>query len=344
MTRILAWIITWQSVKLTVLATFGIALAGCAATTAQIIPTARPTETETPVITATNTPESIVTDTPVPSPARLEFGSGPTPTSIFGPTRTPNPDEPTPTQPADPSAPRIEFFTTSASSVEPGGALTLFWSIRNVNRAVIYRLDRGGNPVEVINIGAEGRYQFQTSRRDRGQIDFRLVAGENQRQVEARLTVPLACPIAWFFGPSPAECPDNAAVETRIIEQTFERGRMLYLADTDQVYVLFNDGQSPAWISFPNLYDPEVHPESLDNFPTGPGQFQPIARLGFVWRGNDSVRNRLGLGTNPEVEYEGFYQTATLDGGGTGLYISSINQVVLQLLPRGNAWQLITAP
>jgi hypothetical protein len=119
---------------------------------------------------------------------------------------------------------------------------------------------------------------------------------------------------------------------------------MVYVGVQDQIYVLFNDGQSPAWTSFPNLYDPAQHPESLENFPTGPGQFQPIARLGFVWRGNDSVRNRLGLGIEQQVEYNGFIQTATLDDGGDSLYISSVNAVVLQLLPRGTSWQIITAP
>jgi len=44
--------------------------------------------------------------------------------------------------------------------------------------------------------------------------------------------------------------------ETLIKEQTFERGRMVYIADENTVYVLFNDGGSPAWTEFENQYDP----------------------------------------------------------------------------------------
>ena len=72
-----------------------------------------------------------------------------------------------------------------------------------------------------------------------------------------------------------------------------------------------------------------------------PGLYQPVAILGFVWRGRDIVRNRLGLALLPEVNYQGVYQiSAALDGAET-LYISSADGSALQLLPAGAAWRII---
>ena len=165
--------------------------------------------------------------------------------------------------------------------------------------------------------------------------------GEAALRVEQTLSIPLACPVQWFFEPSPVECPQNEADETFLIEQQMERGRLVYVASRNRVYALFNDGSQPAWISFQNLYDPSVHPESLDNFVPPAGFFQPIARLGFVWRGNDTVRNRLGLGVNAEFGFEGFVQTAPLQSGGDDLYISSSDGAALKLSPGGEIWQIM---
>jgi hypothetical protein len=322
----------------------GLLLTGCAATTSQIIPTARPSPTPTLTAAPTDTPDRAATLTAAPSATDIQPTAGPSPTSLFGPTRTPLPGAPTATNPPDLNAPRIEYFSSDSDAVAPGGTLTLFWSTQNVDRAVIYRLDRAGERTEVINVNPAGNYTYQTRRADRGEINFVLIAEEQEAAVQQRLTVPLACPIAWFFGPPPTECPNDEAVETTITEQTFERGRMIYIAATNQIYVLFNDENDPAWIQFDNRYDPAIHPESLENFPGGPGTFQPIAELGFVWRGNDTVRNRLGLGTTAAEAFDGFLQDATLVDGNDALYISSTNATVLELLPRGGAWQLITAP
>jgi hypothetical protein len=56
------------------------------------------------------------------------------------------------------------------------------------------------------------------------------------------------------------------------------------------------------------------------------------------------VRNRLGLALEPEVRYDGTYQTANTASNDENLYISSVDGTVLQLLPEGAAWQIITPP
>ena len=319
-------------------------ISGCSATTPQIIPTERPTSTPIPSVTPSATPDTNSTPTLTPSPLVVSATGGPSPTPLFGATRTPAGDEPTATRILNPNAARIEFFTADSSVVAPGSSVTLFWSTRNATSAVIYQLNRGGERERLWNVGPDGNVTISTGRHDRGQVDFLLVVGEGALQAQQTLSVPLACPIQWFFSPSPEECPNEEAEETLLIEQSFERGRMVYMQDSDLIYVLLNDGYEPAWIAFENRYNPEIHPELEESFVPAPGFYQPIAKLGFVWRGNDTVRNRLGLGSEPELQYNGFIQRATLRDGAESLYISSTNATVLQLLSGGDVWQIITLP
>jgi hypothetical protein len=326
---------------LTVAGIAALLVGGCAATVTPVIPTERPTVTPSATASPTTTADANIppTDTPPPAPPT----GGPSPTPLFGATRTPSGDEPTNTPPPNPNAPRIEFFTSADPVAAPGSTITLFWSARGADRAVIYRLDRSGERTLVWNVGPDGNMPVQTRASDRGQVDFLLIVGDGPSQVEQSLSIPLACPVAWFFDPPLEQCPDDEAEETFLIEQTFERGRMIFVGARNRVYVLFNDGFTPAWVSFENRYDPAQHPEILENLVPPPGFYQPIARLGFVWRGNDTVRNRLGLGINPELVFDGYIQTVT-SGSSAELYISSADASVLNIVPGGEQWRIITLP
>lgn len=314
---------------------------GCTATTAQIIPTERPTITPTFTTEPTNTPEFMVTLTNTPRPTPL---GGATPTPLFGPTRTPAPDEPTPTRAVNPNAPRIEFFTSDSVAVAPGEEVTLFWSVRGADSTVIYQLSRTGERERLWNVETAGNLTITTRNRDRGQVIFLLSATNNVLTNEQTLSIPLACPVQWFFGPPPEECPEEDAQQTLIIEQQFQSGRMVYIGNTNVVYVLFNDGATPKWLRFDNRYDPAIHPESQENFVPPPNLYQPIGILGFIWRGNDTVRNRLQLATNVQISFDGFTQNAFTFTNTPSLYISSTDATVLQLLGNGDDWQIITAP
>lgn len=317
------------------------ALSGCAAGTVQVIPTARPTDTPTPSPAPTSTPDpDAPTATPTITPT---LPGGATATPLLGPTRTPSGDETRPPPAANPNAPRIEFFTSDKITAAPGEEVTLFWSTRGATRTVIYQLNRSGERERLWNVGTDGTQRVSTRLRDRGQVDFLLVATHGSLETEQRLSIPLACPVEWFFEPSPAECPDVEAVETFLIEQPFERGRMLYIGSRNQVYALFNDGFEPAWVARENRYDPAIHPEREEAFVPPPDRYQPVGRLGFAWR-SDVIRNRLGLALQPELAYDGFVQVYTLPNGTEILYISSRDATVLQLLPRGESWQIITIP
>ncbi len=315
-------------------------LTACGATFEQIIPTDRPTETATFTPSPTRTPgrgEPTITPTFVPMTAT----GGPSPTPLLGATITSVVVNVAPTQ-LNPNAPRIEFFTSdSILGVAPGSTLTLFWSTRGADTAVIYRLDRSGQRTQLWNVPPDGSLAVATRSSERGTVEFVLSVGEAVLLTEMQLSIPLACPDPWFFSPAPNDCPTSPAEPSALIEEVFERGRMLYIAPTDTVYVLFNDGFEPAWIDFDNRYDPTVHPESLESFIPPPGFYQPIAILGYLWRGNDTVRNRLGLALQPQSDYEGFVQSAFATEGTENMYVSSVDGSVLLLVPGGESWQII---
>ncbi len=315
-----------------------LAISACGATARQVIPTARPTATQT--LTPTVTPTPGIGATPTVTPRSV--ASGPTPTPLFGPTSTAVALLSTVTRPPNPNAPRIEFFTTNVQQVEPGGQVTLFWSVRGVRNAIIYRLDASGARGNLWNVPPDGNLPVTISRRDRGQATFLLSAGEGDLETTQSLSIPLSCPDPWFFQPAPDTCPVGPAEATTIVEEPFERGRMIYIQSRNRVYALFNDGRTPAWLSFENKYNPAVDKESEESFVPPPDRFQPVKIIGFVWRGNDVVRNRLGLGTAAETQYDGFIQTVK-NGDKEDLYVNSSDKSVLQLLPGGDAWQIITA-
>jgi len=312
----------------------------CEATALPVVPTDLPTPTASFTPSPTRTPGGEPSMTPLPT--QVAASGGPTATPLFGATRTPLPANfPTATRIFNPNAPRIDFFTSDPLSVEPGAAVTLFWSARNVNTAVIYRLDVEGQRSEVFNVAPDGSLAVTTARSDRGELRFELVAGEGANAAEARITIPLRCPVAWFFSPAPEDCPTDNPLETRVVDQTMERGRMVFVEANNVVYVLFNDGQQPAWLSFENEYDPQVHRERDPNAP--PEFIQPLAELGFVWRNDERIRSRLGLGLVEATAFDGFLQTQPA-GRQEMIYISGANGVVLQLMPGNELWQIIGAP
>ncbi len=321
-------------------------LTACSPAAQPIIPTDRPTHTPTLATIAPESPPASPTHAETPTPAAT---GGPSPTPLLGPTRTPEGALGLPTRPANPNAPVIEFFRASPEVATPGGSFTLFWSTRNVTEAAIYRLDAEGQRTLVYNVEPYGRQTITLSARERVQVAYELAIGAGAGEAIQRLVIPLACPVPWFFAPAPDSCPIREASATPIIEQPFERGRMFFIEETRQIYVLFNDGSTPRWNVYDDRYNPAIHAErdpAFDQAFAGTGLVQPVARLGYLWRGLDTVRNRLGSGLAPEQRFEGLRQTApTRDpnyAGREDVFITASDGTVIQLLPNGSQWQILT--
>lgn len=309
-------------------------LSSCGAQAVVIVPTAQPTPTVTPTPAPTRTPDRAATATLTPT-----LPGGATTTPLFGAPIVATGIVPT-ARALNPNAARIEFFTTDVLSIAPGQPVNLYWSTLGTSDAAIYRIE-GGLRAQVWNVAPDGSLSVPTRRSDRGALDFVLSAGEGDQRVEQSLSVPLSCPDIWFFQPPPQACPAGAPQETTVSEQPFERGRLAYIGVSNTLVALFNDGSAPAWESFPNRYDPAVHPEFEPSFQPPPGFYQPVRALGFLWRGNDRTRNRLGLATQPQSDFSGFTQSSVNADDALTLYITSADGSVLELLPEGELWRII---
>ncbi len=316
----------------------------CEPARVQVIPTQQPSAVPTVTGTTERSPQRALTPSPTVTRATVQPTGGPSPTALLGPSRTPPPDAAatdTPSGPRSPNAPRIEFFTSDLLAVEPGGEVNLYWSARNADAAVIYRLNARNERTQVWNVAPDGSLPVQTRASDRGELRFVISVGETEDYTELTLAIPLECPIIWFFDPAPDACPNEAPEESLMIEQPFERGRMLFVESRNIVYALFNDGSRPAWLAVENRYDPAIHAESEPDFVPPAGLVQPIRELGLLWRANDLVRNRLGLGLQEPSTYQGFAQTAANASATDDLYLSSGDGQVLLIVPGGDQWQII---
>src|SRR5688572_7052853 len=196
--------------------------AACGASAVPLVPTDVPTPTETFTPSPTRTPGRDSTPTPRPTQVAADGTSGATSTPLFGPTHAAQGESLTATRELNPNAPRIEFFTADVLSVAPGETFTLFWSTRNVSAATIYRLDRDGSRSQLWNVPADGSLAVSTRRSDRELVEFVLSVDADTGQIEEILSLPLSCPDAWFFESAPETCPQDAPLETRVIEQQFE--------------------------------------------------------------------------------------------------------------------------
>jgi hypothetical protein len=311
----------------------------CGAAAEPVLPTVRPTHTLTQQasLTPTRTPTATPTRTQVP----VAVTGGPSPTPVIGelPTRPRYTQTPT-TEAILPGALQIEYFTSSATSLAPGDSLTLFWSVKGVDTAIIYRLDAGGKREQLWNVRRAGSLEVETRPSDRGIVQFLLYAGDDSTHIEQSLVVPFTCSETWFFEPQPEGCPSSPPIPSAEVQQTFERGSMIWVQSQARIYVLFNDGQKPAWAYFPDEFS-EGQPESDPAFAPPQGLFQPIRGFGLVWRTRPGIRDRLGWATSTEMPSDGMLQgDATVEGG--VMYIRATDGAIFQLSDRGANWKLIT--
>ena len=181
---------------------------GCGATAVQIIPTARPTATETPTDAPTRTPARDVTPTISPTSPPMTATGGPSPTPLFGATRTSVVAATSDQTSLNPNAPRIEFFTSDAAAVAPGSTVTLYWSTRGARDAVIYQLERGVRN-RLWNVGPDGSLPVQTSRSDRGTVDFVLSVGEGSQYTEQNALDPAGVPGCMVLPAAAGSLPDR---------------------------------------------------------------------------------------------------------------------------------------
>ncbi|HEC21946.1 MAG TPA: hypothetical protein ENI95_03400 [Chloroflexi bacterium] len=331
--------------------------AGCAGWLSDV-PTIEPLPTLTPSVTSP--PDSIASAgslTPfTPSPTATVTLT-PTPAELpLQPTATPRPGQEQ-TAPAPPSGavppPEILYFVAFPEQVEPGQSVLLFWSSEGGTSAAVYRLNADGTPGQTWAVATEG--SLTVTPRATGHNEVYVLAVTNGlTTVEQPVYIATICTQAWFFAPPPEEgCPDGPARSTQAVTQTFERGRMFWLAETDEIIVLFDDlpplsdlleegegeDRPPAWISLPDPYV-EGEPEIDETIQPPEGFTQPRRGFGTVWRTVPDVRDRLGWALGEERGYEMLFQSETI-GEERQLYFTDDLGAVIRLVPGGEGWLVI---
>ncbi len=319
-------------------------LSACGGNAQPPIVTVAPTATPTALPTLTQTRAAgfaWVTATPLPTALPHTATPGPSPTSPLAPTLSPAPATLTATRVPTRAGLSVEYFTTDSESVRPGDTVTLFWSVRGANTARIYRLDADGERVAPgWDVRASGKLTVRTRPQDREVARFVLEARTEEAQVEQVLLIPLRCTEAWFFEPAPDACPSGPPQASLEAEQTFERGRMIWVQAQDRIYVIFEDGRSPEWARYPDNFE-EGDAELDDTIVPPPGLLQPIRGFGLVWRSNPRVRERLGWATSPEVAFDGMFQADALEPSVATFYVRTRDGGILALDAQTRTWEML---
>ncbi|MBN1680966.1 MAG: hypothetical protein JW966_11815 [Anaerolineae bacterium] len=323
-------------------------LGACGGNTQPSIMTIVPSVTyTTAALPAAATVITTQTATPVPAtPTSHPATSGPSPTSPLAPTRSPVPRTQTATAATGPNEagnPAIEYFTTNSESVAPGGSVTLFWSVRGAERARIFRLNADDERIFRWDVAASDEITVTTGEDDHDVARFLLTAEVDGAEVDQLLVIPLQCSETWFFSPGPGTCPAGPPQISDEAEQTFERGRMIWVGSQDRVYVLFDDGDSPGWTQYPDNFE-EGTPERDDTLAAPAGLQQPIRGFGLIWRENARVRERLGWATSPEVPFEGMFQSNSNEPDSGVLYLRTRDGGILGLDTTSNEWESVPLP
>ena len=316
-------------------------VSACGASSQPVFPTLRPTETPSPEPSQTPSPAFTAAAASATPVSAQTLTAGPSATSVVGLVIT-QPRSTLTSTPYDAQSGdlQIEYFTTNASTVKPGDTLTLFWSVKGVETATLYRLDASGKRKKIAEVERTGTLDVKTLDTDRDVVQFMLTIGDAASHVEQSLAVPVTCPEVSVFDPHAEGCAQGPSTASAEVEQTFEHGTMIWVQVQLRIYVLFDDGRQPAWASYPDDFkdgqpanDPSLSPPAALR--------QPVRGFGLVWRTQPGVRDRLGWATASEAPFDGEFQgDATVEGG--QMYLRARDGKVLALSSKGTSWKWIT--
>lgn len=320
-------------------------LSACGGNAQPVIVTEQPTATFTEVTTPTAEVAGVVYVTATPVPTRDPGSStpGPSPTNPLAPTLSPIPETPTATMEPTLAGLLVLYFTTDSEYVTPGNNVTLFWSVRGADRVRIYRLDDQGARIYRWDVNTEGKITVGTNAGDREATRFLLTAETGGASIEQELVIPLRCPEFWFFEPAPDACPAAPSQVSSQVEQTFERGRMIWVETEARIYVIFEDGLAPGWAQYPDNFA-EGDPDRDETLIPPPGMLQPIRGFGLVWRANPRVQERLGWATTQEVPFEGMYQADSAEPSVATVYLRARDGGILALDAQTGEWEVLPPP
>jgi len=305
------------------------------------------TSTETPTTVPTAVPVvELPTETPV-SASEMATPTMPA-TPIVPPAQTSTPQHATgATLPSPTSALFIRAFNVVAEDVGTGKRLTFTWETSGASTARIVSgtSQRFARWWDVLPSGTLTVELPGTNYRD---PTMALMAQDQSgNQVIESVIVDWPCQYDYFFDPAPIMCPSYEATFTSAAEQAFQNGRTIWLEEIrgidvvteGVILILYNDNQ---WQSFDDTWTSEDL-ESDPGVVPPEGLLQPVRGFGKIWRGNESVREKLGWALSPERGFESAWQWQAQESLPAIAYVRTIDGDVIRLYgsDSGN-WEYVT--
>jgi len=206
----------------------------------------------------------------------------------------------------------IRAFSVVAENVGTGKRLTFTWETSGASTARIVSgtSQRFARWWDVLPSGTLTVELPGTNYRD---PTMALMAQDQSgNQVIESVIVDWPCQYDYFFDPAPIMCPLYEATFMSAAEQAFQNGRAIWLEEIrgidvvteGVILILYNDNQ---WQSFDDTWTRE-EPESDSGAVPPEGFYQPVRGFGKIWRGNESVREKLGWALSPERAFESAWQ------------------------------------
>ncbi len=312
------------------------------------LPTEAPTkspepEVHSPLPTGT-APPTVQSPTALPEPTASA-------TALPEPTQTPT-QTPLPT--AEPAGPEIQAFAATPAEVRNvGDAVQLSWAAVG-EQAELCSTNCFG-PTGCQEVPLSGERSIESDEVSLYTNGFALrVTANGQTAIEA-VTVRFLCENlrTWFFDPPPPYCPAGEPTTSYAAGQSFERGLMIWVEDTDEFYVFDSEPDPSGLLIYHSTVGLILKPGASEWNRVGEdppaGLYEPVSGFGLIWRGEvewpevGDVRERLGWATEPEFGFDTTSQYAILAcPRGWTAYVRGPHGEILRLGPASTAgWPLV---
>ena len=269
----------------------------------------------TPVIPLRPTPEiasTQVAHTPVPVTETPQVVTAPPPV-VTALSITPTATFQNPNMPASPPGACAPFrkqmklygcvmkFTVDPNTVAAGGTVTFTWEVTGTKKVGLELYHFQGVAVgpgfrSWANLPISGSLSVQLSDLETGVYPLRLWADDPTTGGFAYSAIGYACFEPFFpvrrFVPGIDFCMGGAPIATRIVQQDFEHGRMVWLESEESVYILFepDSGVTPAEWTIPGVKD-SSQPATLRAVTPPAGKYQPQNEFGKIWERYDLLKS-----------------------------------------------------
>jgi len=211
-----------------------------------------------------------------------------------------------PTTPAPPQAQavepppgnRIQSFSATPSTINPGAPITLAWRTLGTTGVIVEQSVPNVIATNVVVNAASPEGTAVVYAPDYAAYDVIYTLYTPDRAESRQVTVAVHCPYTFFFG-SADGCPSGPVRDVGMVYQAFEGGFMLWRGDTNEIYAFYDDGGMQVFLEQDYANLPEV---VLDDVPPLNREL-PVAGFAKVWANAPGVRDRLGWALDVEQGY-----------------------------------------